>query len=142
MPTLDQANSIIEHALAKAVEMRIKPIAVAVLDESGGLIAAQRQDGTPQFLFDVARGKAWGAVSFGMSSRALEKRAALKPTFFGALAVTANGRFLAGTGAVLIRDAEGRILGAAGASGATSDQDEACCAFGVEQAGFVADASE
>jgi uncharacterized protein GlcG (DUF336 family) len=142
MLTLDQANSIIQHALAKAVEMRIKPIAVAVLDESGNLVAAQRQDGTPPFLFDVARGKAWGAVNLGASSRALEARATKKPHFYGALAVASQGRFLPGTGAVLIRNADGSIMGAAGASGATSDEDEACCAFGVEQVGLVADASE
>jgi uncharacterized protein GlcG (DUF336 family) len=45
-------------------------------------------------------------------------------------------------GGVLIKDAAGNILGAAGASGASGDQDEACCVFGIEQAGLVADASE
>ena len=33
--TLAQANKIVEVALAKAREMKIKPLAVAVLDESG-----------------------------------------------------------------------------------------------------------
>jgi uncharacterized protein GlcG (DUF336 family) len=42
---------------------------------------------------------------------------------------------------VLIRDTDGTILGAAGASGATGDEDEAACAYGIEQAGFAADAS-
>jgi uncharacterized protein GlcG (DUF336 family) len=142
MLKLEQANAIVEGAVAKATEMRIKPIAVAVLDETGSLVAAQRQDGTPLFLFDVARAKAWGAVNFGASSRALEARAAKKPDFYGALAVTTGGRFLPGTGAILIRDADGRIVGAAGASGATSDEDEACCIAGVEAVGLVADAAE
>jgi uncharacterized protein GlcG (DUF336 family) len=142
MLKLDQANAIVAHALAKAVEMRLKPVAVVVLDETGNLVSAQRQDGTPLFLFDVARGKAWSAVNFGASSRALEKRATQKPHFWGALASTTQGRFLPGTGAVLIRDAAGNILGAAGASGATSDEDEACCIHGVEQVGLIADASE
>ena len=41
--TLQKANAIIEHALAKAREMEIKPLAVVVLDESGHLKAAQRR---------------------------------------------------------------------------------------------------
>ena len=142
MLKLNHANAIIEHALAKAVEMGIKPVAVVVLDETGNVVSAQRQDGTAPFLFDVARGKAWSAVNLGMSSRALEKRAAMKPAFWGALAAASQGRFLPGTGAVLIRDEDGSILGACGASGATSDEDEACCIFGVQQVGLVADASE
>jgi uncharacterized protein GlcG (DUF336 family) len=142
MLKLDQAKAIIGHAQAKATEMKIKPIAVAVLDETGNIVAGERMDGTPLILFDVARAKAWGAVNFGASSRALEHRASLKPQFYGALTATTQGRFVPGTGAVLIRDADGLILGAAGASGATSDEDEACCIFGVEEVGLVADASE
>jgi len=57
------------------------------------------------------------------------------------LAATAKGKFLPQPGAVLIRNAQGEILGAAGASGGTGDEDEAACAYGVEQAGFKPDAS-
>jgi ACS family hexuronate transporter-like MFS transporter len=56
--------------------------------------------------------------------------------------VTAFGAFMGNMGGVLIKDAAGTILGAAGASGASGDQDEACCVFGIEQAGLVADAAE
>ena len=56
------------------------------------------------------------------------------------LAATAGGKFLPQIGGVLIRDASGAILGAAGASGGTGEEDEAVCAFGIEQAGLVADA--
>ncbi|MBN1239852.1 MAG: heme-binding protein, partial [Gammaproteobacteria bacterium] len=56
------------------------------------------------------------------------------------LAATAQGKFLPQPGGVLIRDADGRILGAAGASGGTGDEDEACCIAGIEAAGFVPDA--
>jgi uncharacterized protein GlcG (DUF336 family) len=139
--TLRQANSIIEAALAKAREMQIKPVAVVVLDDSGNVKAAQREDGASMFRFDVARGKAWAAVGMGASSRALAKRAKDNPNFFITLAATADGKFLPQTGAVLIRDDAGRILGAAGASGGTGEEDEAVCAHGIEQAGLIADAS-
>jgi uncharacterized protein GlcG (DUF336 family) len=139
--TLKQANSIIEAALVKARAMQIKPLAVVVLDDSGNVKAAQREDGASMFRFDVARGKAWAAVGMGASSRALAKRAKDNPNFFITLAATADGKFLPQTGAVLIRDDAGRILGAAGASGGTGEEDEAVCAHGIEQAGLIADAS-
>ncbi len=140
-PTLKQANAIIEGALAKAREMKIKPLAVVVLDAGGNVVAAQREDNASMFRFDVALGKAWGAVAMGCSSRALGKRAKDNPNFFVTLAATAHGKFLPQTGAALIKDAQGNILGAAGASGATGDEDEACCVHGIEQAGLKADAS-
>ena len=135
--TLEQANLVIQHATAKAAEDQVPPLTVVVLDASGHLIAAQRQDGASMFRFDVAMGKAWGAVAMGLSSRDLAARAQDNPNFFVSLAATGQGRFLPQPGAVLIRDAEGTILGSAGASGGTGDQDEACCAFGVTQAGLT-----
>ena len=138
---LKQANAIIEAALVKAREMKIKPLAVVVLDDSGNVKAAQREDGASMFRFDVAQGKAWASVAMGASSRALAKRAKDNPNFFITLAATAGGKFLPQTGGVLIRDASGQILGAAGASGGTGEEDEAVCAYGIEQAGLVPDAT-
>ena len=140
--TLQQANTIIAKAFEKSREMKVKPLGVVVLDDAGHIVSAQRDDGASMFRLDIARGKAWAAVGMGSSSRALFKRAKENPNFFVALAASAEGKFLPQTGAVLIRDKDGKILGAAGASGGTGDEDEACCAHGVEQAGFTADANE
>ena len=139
--TLKQANTIIEKALAKAREMKIKPLGVVVLDDSGNIKAAQREDGASMFRLDVAKGKAWAAVAMGASSRALGKRAKDNPNFFVTLAATAGGKFLPQTGGVLIKGKDGAIIGAAGASGGTGDEDEACCVTGIEAAGLTADAS-
>jgi len=136
---LEKANLIIEQAIAKARDMNVLPLTIVVLDSSGHLIAMQREDGASMFRFDVATGKAWAAVAMGAASRALAARAADNPNFFITLAATAQGKFLPQPGGVVIRDSDGRILGAAGASGGTGDEDEAACAFGVERAGFVAD---
>ena len=138
--TLAQANKIIAKALEKAREMKIKPVSVVVLDDGGHLKAMQREDGASMFRFDVATGKAWAAVAMGASSRALAGRAKDNPNFFVTLAATAHGKFLPQTGGVLIRDSSGTIVGSAGASGGTGDEDEAICAYGIEQAGFTADA--
>ena len=137
--TLAQANEIVTKALEKARAMKIKPVTVVVLDDAGHLKAMQREDGASMFRFDVATGKAWAAVGMGASSRALAARAKDNPNFFVALAATAQGKFLPQPGAVLIRNAQGELLGAAGASGGTGDEDEAVCKYGIEQAGFTAE---
>jgi uncharacterized protein GlcG (DUF336 family) len=139
--TLKQANIIIEKGLAKAREMKIKPLAIVVLDDSGNIVSAQREDGASMFRMDVAKGKAWGAVAMGASSKALANRAKSNPNFFLTLAATAGGKFLPQTGAALIKDKDGAIIGSAGASGGTGEEDEACCVAGIEAAGLTADAS-
>jgi uncharacterized protein GlcG (DUF336 family) len=139
MVTLQQANTIITSAFEKAHEDGIPPLAVVVLDTAGNVVSAQRQDGASMFRIDVATGKAWGAVAMGVSSRGLAKRAADNPNFFAALAATSHGRLLPQPGAALILDPDGHIIGAAGASGGTGDQDEACCAHGIRHAGLATD---
>ena len=135
--TLAQANRIVEAALAKAREMKVKPLAVAVLDDGGHVKALQREDEASMFRNDVAIGKAWAAVGMGASSRTLLQRAKENPQFFGALAATAQGKFLPQTVALLIKDPEGNVIGAAGASGGTGDEDEAVCMAGIAAAGLV-----
>ena len=134
--TLDQANRIIAGALAHASTRGYKPMAVVVVDESGHTQSAQRQDGASMFRIDIATGKAWASIAMGAASRVLTQRAKDLPAFFGALAATGNGKFIPQTGAVLIKDAEGRIIGAAGASGGTGDEDEEICMAGVTAAGL------
>lgn len=137
--TLKQANTICEKALEHARSKNYAKLTVVVLDEAGNLKAAQREDGASMFRYDVALGKAWGAVAMSCSSRKLAERAKGNQNFFLTLASTAQGKFLPQQGAVLIRDASGAILGAAGISGASGDEDEECAAKGVEAAGLKAD---
>jgi uncharacterized protein GlcG (DUF336 family) len=134
--TLAQANHIISAALAQSRVSGYLPMGVVVLDDAGNLKAFAREDGASMFRFEVAQGKAWGAIGFGISSRALAQRAKDNPNFFGALAATAQGKLLPQPGAVLIKDAAGQVIGAAGASGGTGDEDEAICIAGVAAAGL------
>ena len=139
--TLKQAEIIIDQALAKARQMKLPPLGVVVLDDSGYVKAVKREDGASMFRVEIGQGKAWGAVAMGCSSRALANRAKQNPNFFLTLAATSAGKFLPQQGGVLIRDAAGVILGAVGISGASGDEDEACAAHGVEQAGLKPDVS-
>ena len=136
--TLDQARQILDAALATSKEKGYQPMGIAVLDASGNLKAFVSEDGASMFRFDIARAKAWGAVGMGVSSRTLGERAKGNPNFFVSLAATAEGKFLPQTGAVVIRDAQGQLLGAVGASGGTDDEDELICLAGVAAAGLQA----
>jgi len=134
--TLDQANTIIALALKRSAEAGYKPMAVVVLDAAGHTRSAQRQDGASMFRLDIATGKAWASIAMGAASRVLTQRAKDLPAFFGALASTGHGKFIPQTGAVLVKDAAGTILGSVGASGGTGDEDEAICIAGIEAAGL------
>ena len=135
--TLAQANTILSVAVAKAREAGYKPMGIAVLDASGNLKAFASEDGASMFRFDIARAKAWGAVGMGASSRVLMQRAKDNPNFFVSLSATSAGKFLPQTGAVLIKNASGEVIGAVGASGGTGDEDEAICMAGIEAAGLA-----
>lgn len=137
--TLAQARAIIEIALAKAAELGLKPLTVAVLDAGGHTKALARQDGSSTLRPAMAEGKARGAISLGMGSRAIFKRAQEQPFFVQALNGLAGGSLVPVPGGVLIRDSEGEIVGAVGITGDTSDNDEACAIAGIEAAGFTAD---
>ena len=110
---------------------------VAVLDEAGNVKSLQRQDNASMLRNDVAVGKAWAAVGMGVASRTLLDRAKGNPHFFGALSATAQGKFIPQTGAVVIKDKDGTIIGAAGASGGTGEEDEAVCMAGIEAVGLA-----
>ena len=135
--SLPQAQQIITSALAKSKEMGYQPMGIAVLDAAGNLKAFASEDGASMFRFDIARAKAWGAVGMGVSSRTLGERAKGNPNFFVSLAATSDGKFLPQTGAVVIKDAQGKLLGAVGASGGSGDEDELICIAGVAAAGLV-----
>lgn len=135
--TLNQAQQVITAALAAARKAAYKPMGIAVLDTAGNLKAFASEDGASMLRFDIARAKAWGAVGMGASSRVLGDRAKDNPNFFVSLAATSGGRFLPQTGAVLIKNSAGEVIGSVGASGGTGDEDEAICIAGVSAAGLL-----
>ena len=125
MLNLEIAQKIVAAALAAAREMKLKPMGFVVLDARGALRAAAIEDETPLARWKVAYGKANGAISMGVSSRVLGTMAVDRPYFVGSLASVFPEGVVPVPGGVLIRDASGAIIGAAGASGDTSDNDEA-----------------
>ena len=137
--SLAQASTIVDVALKKARDSNLAPLTVAVLDSGGHLVAFKREDKSGILRFDIAFGKAWGALGMGFGSRTLASRAAKTPQFFTMLAAASGGRMVTNPGGVLIKDASGTIVGACGISGDTSDKDEMCAVAGIEAAGLKAD---
>ena len=137
--TLAQASTIVDVALKTARDQKFQPLSVAVLDPGGHLVAFKREDKSGILRFDIAFGKAWGALGMGLGSRTLAERAANTPQFFTMLAAASGGRMVTNPGGVLIRDADGDIIGAVGVSGDTADNDETCAVAGIEAAGLKAD---
>jgi len=137
--TLAQASTIVDVAIQTGRDRKFAPLSVAVLDPGGHLVAFKREDKSGILRFDIAFGKAWGALGMGFGSRTLAERAANTPQFFTMLAAASGGRIVTNPGGVLIRDAGGDIIGAVGISGDTADNDETCAIAGIEAAGLKAD---
>jgi uncharacterized protein GlcG (DUF336 family) len=137
--TLTQASTIVDVALKTGRDAKFAPLTVAVLDAGGHLVAFKREDKSGILRFDIAFGKAWGALGMGFGGRALAGRAAKAQLFYTALAAASGGRVVPVVGGVLIRDVAGEVVGAVGISGDTSDNDEKCGIAGIEAAGLTAD---
>ncbi|WP_022723585.1 heme-binding protein [Rhodopseudomonas sp. B29] len=135
--TLAIARSIADAALEKAAELKLKPLVVSVLDARGCIKVSLAQDGTSLMRHEIAHGKAWGALALGMGTRAIFKRAQEQPYFVDAMSTMARGAMVPVAGGVLINDENGKLIGAVGISGDTSDNDEICAVAGVAAAGLV-----
>ena len=136
--TLSQARQIVDASLAKGRELGLKPLSVVVLDTRGSLVAALSEDGCAQLRPKVAHGKANAAIGLGMGTRALMNRAEQQAYFVQAVNGVLGGDMVPVPGGVLIRTAEGELVGAVGISGDTSDNDEAAALAGIASAGLTA----
>lgn len=139
MMTLAQAQLILTNTLQRARELHLKPLVVAILDERGILKCYAAEDGTSLLRFQIAHGKAYGALGMGFGSRELFRRTEKQPAFINAVNVAAGGALIPVPGGVLVRSQNGDLLGAVGVSGDTSDHDERAAVAGIDAAGLVAD---
>jgi len=82
---LAQASTIVDVALQKGRELSLRPLVVAVLDAGGHLVAYKREDKSAILRFEIAYGKAYGALGMGFGSRGLYERAQKAPMFITTL---------------------------------------------------------
>jgi glc operon protein GlcG len=127
--TLEEANRIVEGALAKARELNIR-VSVAVCDAGGRLVAFQRMNNAIWASAYGSQGKAVASAAFGRPSGVLAERAN-QPTPAG-IAAAEGGHMIMGQGAVPIIRA-GVVEGACGVGGGTAQEDEDCAKAGTEK---------
>lgn len=136
--SLAQADALADATLAHGREIDAAPLAVVVLDPGGHPVVVKRENGAGILRVDIATAKAYGSLGMGMSSRAIGERAERQPAFFTSLAAVTGGRLAPAAGGVLVRSADGDLLGAVGVSGDVSDVDEACILAAVAATGLLA----
>ena len=135
--SLDTARALIAETRAAGRSRDLKPLTVVVLDAGGHVLAVEREDGSSNKRFEVAHGKAHGALALGLGSRALMARAEQQPYFVASVTAAIGGALVPVPGGVLLRDDEGTLLGALGVTGDTSDNDEAAALAGIASVGLV-----
>lgn len=117
----EAAHALVQAAVRRADELNVK-VNVAVVDSGGHLAAFLRMPGSAFHSVDVAIGKAYTAMSFGMpTSKWQDVIDSLSiPCKTGLPSVD---RLMTCGGGVPI-ELDGRRIGAIGVSGATEKQDE------------------
>lgn len=130
---------MITEVLKAARGKNMPPIAVAVLDTGAHLKALQREDGVSFLRVQIAQAKAWGALGMATNTALIADRYSqddLQKGFINALNTMTGGQVLPLPGGVLVRNGEGDIVGAVGAAGGVSTDDEACVIAAIEAIGF------
>jgi uncharacterized protein GlcG (DUF336 family) len=137
--TLDEALKIIARTFAAAAEKKCHPLSAIVLDAGGRVKAFHKQDGSSLLRFEIAYGKAFGALALGRSSRMVLQKAKEKPLFMDSLGKLADGPLFLEGGGQLIRDRSGEVVGAIGVTGDVNEMDDLCALDGIRAAGFHTD---
>jgi len=137
MLKLTQAVAIIDGAIAEARKRNFLFLGIVVLDAGGHVVAFKREDGASFLRFELAYGKAWGALAMGFGTRELAERSTKQPAFINALAAVTQGRMVPSPGGVLVTEG-GQVIGAVGISGDTGDNDETCALAGIQATGLAA----
>jgi uncharacterized protein GlcG (DUF336 family) len=103
-------------------------------------LAARRtrdEDGASNNRFEIAFGKAYGALALGMGSRSLMARAEQQPYFISSAGAAIGGKLVPVPGGVLVKDTTGATVGCVGVSGDTSDNDELAAIAGINSVSLV-----
>jgi uncharacterized protein GlcG (DUF336 family) len=126
--TLRAAKAMMAAAEAEATKNNWK-MAIAIVDESGNLIAFQKLDDTQPGSIAVAMNKARTAANFKRPTKALEDMVTAGRSVFLAI----EG-LLPLQGGVPVT-ADGKVIGAVGVSGGSAAQDEQVALAGVAALG-------
>lgn len=135
--TLRKARTILRKTIEKGRELELKPLAVVILDAGGNVKAFEREDGASPGRFDIAFGKAYGAVMLGIGGTAQKARADEQAYFMLAMNGLYGGKVVPVPGGVLVQDKKGATIGAVGVTGDVSENDLAAALAGIEAVGLT-----
>ncbi|MDX6484904.1 MAG: hypothetical protein QOF43_57 [Gaiellaceae bacterium] len=127
--TLDTALHIIAGARQKAEAIGVA-MNIAIVDEGNNLVAFQRMDGAWLGSIDIAKGKAYTARAFNMSTKDLAPLCVPGQPLFG-IHVSNEGRLIIFAGGIPL-ERGGEVVGAIGVSGGSVEQDQEVAEAGVE----------
>jgi uncharacterized protein GlcG (DUF336 family) len=125
--TLEQAKKVLAGAEAEAKKNSWN-VVISIVDTGGQLVAMQRLDNTQFGSIDVARDKAYSAVAFRRPTKAFQDAVAQGGENLRILKIGAASPLEGGIPIVL----DGKIIGAVGVSGVTSQQDAQIARAGIE----------
>ncbi|MGA0023570.1 MAG: GlcG/HbpS family heme-binding protein [Burkholderiales bacterium] len=137
--TLAQSEKIIDAVLVRARELQCRPVSVVIMEPGAVIKAFKKEDGSSMMRFEMATGKAYAALALGRSSSLVRVRAEQRPLFMDFLFKASEDRIFAEGGGMLIRAADGELLGAVGVTGDTQERDEELAAHGIRAAGLKTD---
>ncbi len=127
--TLTQAQSAVDAAIKKARELNLRQD-IAVVDAGANLKAFVRMDDAWLGSIDIAIKKAKTARFFDMGSGDLGPMAQPGQPLYGI--AHSNGGLITFPGGVPLKNGQGEIIGAIGASGSTVDNDQAVAEAGAQ----------
>jgi len=126
---LADARKLIAGAAAKAAEIGV-PMCIAVVDESGHLIAFERMDGGKATSVTIAQDKAFTAAAARKATH--EYNAANIPGQLAFGIHTEVGGRLSSVGGGLPVMSDGVVVGGIGLSSGTPQQDMTCAQAGID----------
>jgi uncharacterized protein GlcG (DUF336 family) len=126
---LDQAEKIIEAAKKKAVDIKVA-MNIAIVDRGCNLVAFSRMDNAWLGSVDIAIRKAKTANYFDMNSGEIGKLSQPGKALYG-IEVTNDG-LVSFPGGVILKNADGEIIGGLGISGGMVDQDQKVAEAGAK----------
>src|SRR5437867_10915590 len=124
--TLEQAKKVLAGAEAEAKKNNWN-VVISIVDSGGQLVALHRLDGTQFGSVDVARDKAYSAVAFRRPTKAFQDAVGQGGENLRILKLAGASPLEGGIPIVL----DGKIIGAIGVSGVTSQQDAQIAAAGA-----------
>lgn len=134
---LSKAREIVRAVFEQGSEMGLKPLSVAVLDAGANVVAIERADGANAAGVDIARNKGRAAIMMHMGGKQMKSLSQDTSWFLPSIHEACGGRVFPAPGAVLVRDANGAVIGGLGVTGDAGPNDAACAVAALATLGLV-----